>query len=284
MVFQDAMLYPHMTVRKNLEFPRSTGRTVETARTCGIEHLLDRKPASLSGGELQRAALARAVARRPALLLLDEPLSNLDAPLRLRLRREIKAIQRRLGVATIHVTHDQEEAMALGDRMAVMHAGTIVQVGSPQEVYLHPANRFVAGFVGQPPMNFIHGEIVRAGQALVFADRGDLRIDLTAMLGPRAPRIPVGPSVLGIRPEHLHPSSEGSSPELPLIHAEELSMEALGDQVNVLYRTAAGDQLLARLPSAMADRLNGSRSLSTDPRHIHLFEGDETGGNMLLEP
>ncbi len=170
MVFQNYALYPHMTVAKNMGFalklrgvPKTDvdRRVAEAARMLGIHDLLDRKPKQLSGGQRQRVAVGRAIVREPRAFLFDEPLSNLDAKLRVTTRAELKGLHQRLKTTTIYVTHDQEEAMTLGDRIVVMSQGVIQQVGAPMDVYRHPANRFVAGFIGTPPMNFLDGQIVR---------------------------------------------------------------------------------------------------------------------------
>jgi multiple sugar transport system ATP-binding protein len=169
LVFQNLALYSHLTVRGNWEFGLKGGnRTQETATMLGISHLLDRYPAELSGGEQQRVALGRAIVRRPAALLLDEPLSSLDAPVRRGLRRELKRLQRELGVPTIYVTHDQAEALALGDRIAVLDEGRLQQVGLPDEIYHRPVNRFVADFFGFQGMNWIEGELNHNADAAHF--------------------------------------------------------------------------------------------------------------------
>ena len=214
MVFQDYALYPHMDVRDNISFglrqqkvdAATIGRQVEQAASMlGLGSYLDRRPAELSGGQRQRVAVGRAVVRDPAVLLMDEPLSNLDAGLRLRTRTEIKRLQRELGVTTVFVTHDQEEAMVLSDRMAVMRDGILQQVGPPMEVYREPANLFVASFIGSPAMNFLDVELLREGGALLcrFADR-TLRlaptvIDEASLAGLDRPK----EALLGIRPSDL---------------------------------------------------------------------------------
>src|SRR5512140_945782 len=175
MVFQSYALYPHMTVRENLEFGLKIRKTpqaeterlvAEAAQILGIEPLLQRKPKELSGGQRQRVALGRAIVRKPAVFLFDEPLSNLDAKLRVQMRAEIKKLQARLQVTSIYVTHDQVEAMTMGNRIAVLHAGKLQQVGAPLEVYERPANLFVAAFIGTPPMNFLQARLVGGGAVL----------------------------------------------------------------------------------------------------------------------
>jgi len=183
MVFQSYALYPHMTVYDNIAFPLKLRkvpkqeidqRVREVAELLGLTELLKRKPRELSGGQRQRVALGRAIIRKPQVFLMDEPLSNLDAKLRVRMRAELKKLQRQLGVTTIYVTHDQVEAMTMGDRIAVINAGVLQQVGSPDEVYDKPANMFVAGFIGSPPMNFLDATITEDG----FVDFGEFRLKL----------------------------------------------------------------------------------------------------------
>ncbi len=207
MVFQDYALYPHLTVRENLEFPlrlakrerAEIDRAVDEAvAMLEIDELLDRKPAQLSGGQRQRVAMGRAMVRQPNAFLLDEPLSNLDAKLRVQMRLEISRLQDRLGVTTVYVTHDQTEAMTLGDRVAVMRKGTIQQIGTPRDLYLRPGNLFVAGFVGSPAMNFFPAE-VRGGRV----ELPMLSYDLPAELRDLGDDLENREVIAGIRPEHF---------------------------------------------------------------------------------
>lgn len=213
MVFQHFALYPHRTVQGNIEYPlRLRGvatadrkkRVESIASLLGISTLLDRKPKQLSGGEAQRVALARALVREPSCFLMDEPLSNLDAQLRIRARAEIKRIQRKLGVPTIHVTHDQEEAVALGDRIAVMNKGQLVQIGTPEELFQRPTSTFVAGFLGRPPMNLISGNTVNLS-GCGFAVRLEVGEDEPVVLpGFRVAGLSDGQKVrVGFRPDHV---------------------------------------------------------------------------------
>jgi multiple sugar transport system ATP-binding protein len=190
MVFQSYALYPHMTVRRNIEFPLRSRHVAtadreqlvtDAADSLGLEELLERKPAQLSGGQRQRVALARAIVRRPQAFLMDEPLSNLDAKLRVQTRAELVELQRRLSATIVYVTHDQVEAMTMGHRIAVLEAGVLRQVGPPQEVYARPANLFVARFIGSPPMNTIDGRVVRVNESLVVELPGG-RAPLTPQL------------------------------------------------------------------------------------------------------
>ncbi|ALV63592.1 MalK (Trehalose/maltose import ATP-binding protein) [Thermococcus sp. 2319x1] len=211
MVFQSYALYPHMTVYDNIAFPLKLRRVPrveidrrvrEVAELLGLTELLGRKPRELSGGQRQRVALGRAIVRRPQVFLMDEPLSNLDAKLRVKMRAELKKLQRQLGVTTIYVTHDQVEAMTMGDRIAVMNQGVLQQVGSPDEVYDKPANTFVAGFIGSPPMNFLDASVTEDG----FVDFGEFRLKLLPdQFELLREKNLVGREVIfGIRPEDLY--------------------------------------------------------------------------------
>ena len=211
MVFQSYALYPTLSVEGNLSFGlRARGvaraevrqRVLRTAQLLQLESLLDRRPAQLSGGQRQRVAIGRALVREAALLLLDEPLSNLDAGLRATLRRELKLLHQRLGATMIHVTHDQVEALTLATRLAVMQGGCIQQLGTPDEVYRRPVNRYVAGFLGSPAMNFIEGNVTTVGASRQFCAAG-LRIELPAQVFSAAPPAHGEPLALGVRPEHL---------------------------------------------------------------------------------
>ncbi len=214
MVFQNYALYPHMTVRENMGFALKLAKTPqdeidkkvnEAARILDLEPHLDRKPANLSGGQRQRVAMGRAIVRNPSAFLMDEPLSNLDAKLRVQMRTEISRIQQRLETTTIYVTHDQTEALTLGDRIAVMRAGELQQVGAPTELYGHPNNLFVAGFIGSPSMNFLAGEISGENVRLPFGDvliPDELRRRLDS--GPGGARRGV---IAGLRPEHFEDAS-----------------------------------------------------------------------------
>ena len=200
MVFQNYALYPHMTVYRNLAFglrQRKTARAevdrrvTEVSAMLGLDELLARRPAQLSGGQRQRVAMGRALVREPKAFLLDEPLSNLDAKLRVQMRAELKRLHQQLNITTIYVTHDQVEAMTLGDRLAVMSAGKLQQVGTPQDVYERPTNVFVAHFIGSPPMNLLRATVAAGGRA----QAGDLSVEL--------PQVPAGPCIVGIRPDSL---------------------------------------------------------------------------------
>ncbi len=236
MVFQNYALYPHMSVRENLSYGlrvRKTSkreierRVDEVADLLGLRELLDRRPAALSGGQRQRVAMGRAIARRPAVYLMDEPLSNLDAKLRVRVRADLARLHAQLGVTTVYVTHDQVEAMQLGERSAVMRDGRIQQVGRPQTLYRDPANLFVASFIGSPAMNLVRGEL--DGETIRFAGH---RVPLD---GTRRPR-PGSPTqvILGIRPEDFQ-DARFSPPGLPTIDVEIALVEDLGPEALAFF-------------------------------------------------
>ncbi len=213
MVFQSYALYPHMTVRENIAFPLTNRKkkyskteiekkVLETAQFLQIGSLLDRRPKELSGGQRQRVAIGRAIVRKPRLFLMDEPLSNLDAKLRMEMRAQLKALQRRLGITTIYVTHDQMEAMTLGDRIAILHDGVIQQVDKPSEVYANPANPFVAGFIGSPPMNLISGALTTE-EGTIGISNTDGHFALPLEKVPAVIPVDKDLCVVGIRPEDI---------------------------------------------------------------------------------
>jgi sn-glycerol 3-phosphate transport system ATP-binding protein len=238
MVFQNYALYPHMTVYRNLGFGLRERRTPrrevdrrvrEISTVLGLDDLLKRRPAQLSGGQRQRVAMGRALVREPKVFLLDEPLSNLDAKLRVQMRAELKRLHAKLGITTIYVTHDQIEAMTLADRIVVMSAGQALQIGTPQEVFSRPANLFVAGFIGSPAMNLLRGRASARGSADTEITAGDLRF--------ARPGVPDGDVIVGIRPECLAPApADAAGPALDL---EVDLVEPLGEQA-LVHGTVAG--------------------------------------------
>jgi ABC-type sugar transport system ATPase subunit len=262
MVFQSYALYPHMTVGENIAFPLEMSdlprseiepAVKEAARKVKIDHLLDRKPGQLSGGQQQRCALARAIVRKARLFLLDEPLSNLDAKLRLETRAELKKLQRSLGVTAVYVTHDQEEAMTLADRMAVFMAGEIQQVGTPAEVFARPNSIDIAGFIGNPPMNLVparyaNGSVVIAGHALKTTMQNGGERDVIA----------------GIRPGALRFAMDGLKAKVDLI-------EDLGDTA-VLDVDCAGTSMRVRVNHDDLPREGETITLTARPQDIHLFD------------
>ncbi len=280
MVFQSYALYPHMTVYQNLAFAlklrRMSGTEIErrvlwAADLLGLRELLDRRPKALSGGQRQRVALGRAIVRQPKVFLFDEPLSNLDAKLRVTTRAELKRLQQELKTTTIYVTHDQEEAMTLGDQVVVMHQGQVQQVGTPWEVYRHPVNRFVAGFVGMPPMNLLDGVLEAGSSGPVFKTRGvelSLSPQRFGKLVPAAPQ----PLALGVRPEALRLSHGPDRSPLGFDAVVEV-VEVLGPSIDVYARLPSGDRLIARLETREV-RTGQSVRLEFPEEHVHLFDAD----------
>jgi multiple sugar transport system ATP-binding protein len=274
MVFQSYALYPHMSVRDNLAFGLSLRKTSraeiearvrEASSVLGLDELLNRKPGQLSGGQRQRVALGRAMVRQPAVFLLDEPLSNLDAQLRVHTRAEITKLHQRLGTTFVYVTHDQVEAMTMAQRIAVMRDGTLQQAGAPLDVYEHPVNVFVAGFIGSPAMNLL--------DATVTGQPGELRLEAPGIRleAPASLQERLGQTVtLGIRPEHLHEAS--SSPEgCDAFEATVEIAEQLGSEV-LLHVTAGGNTLLARVDARTAARPGVAVRLSVEPGRFYLFD------------
>ena len=277
MVFQNYALYPHMTVYENMAFGLEMRRTPkeeiirrvqEAAEILGISELLHRKPKQLSGGQRQRVALGRAIVRKPQVFLFDEPLSNLDAKLRVQMRVELKKLHSRLATTAVYVTHDQVEAMTMGDRIVVMKDGLIQQVGTPLELYNRPANTFVAGFLGSPSMNFFEAELVREGMAIALR-AGDVRLDLppekAALLnGYSHDRV-----IVGIRPEDLQPVSQ----HLPgrTIQATVEVVEPIGNETYVDV-DAAGVPLVAGAGRHSTIRPKDTVVLKPIPEKIHLFD------------
>ncbi|HZP89549.1 MAG TPA: sn-glycerol-3-phosphate ABC transporter ATP-binding protein UgpC [Actinomycetota bacterium] len=283
MVFQNYALYPHMSVYRNLAFglrqrrvpkPEIDRRVREISAMLGLDELLRRRPAQLSGGQRQRVAMGRALVREPKAFLLDEPLSNLDAKLRVQMRAELKRLHARLGITTIYVTHDQTEAMTLGDRIAVMSNGRLQQLGAPQDVYDHPANLFVAGFIGSPPMNLVRGR-VQGGRVVA----GDLAFE--------RPRAPDGEVAVGIRPEALLPSPDG----VPSFELLVDVVEPLGDEVVVHGTTSGSTVETGAEEEEVPTQVEGARApitarfdpgvrpapgerlrLGVRPERIHLFD------------
>ncbi|MCL4211704.1 MAG: sn-glycerol-3-phosphate ABC transporter ATP-binding protein UgpC [Phycisphaeraceae bacterium] len=296
MVFQNYALYPHMTVYQNMAFALKLQRTPkteidrrvrETAAMLGLTDLLHRRPRALSGGQRQRAAVGRAIVREPACFLFDEPLSNLDVKLRLQTRAELKHLHQRLRTTTIYVTHDQEEAMTLGDRIAVMAEGRIQQFAPPLEVYRRPINRFVAGFVGLPPMNFINGRIERCDGELAFIADGDLRLPVPPGLRNHTLHFLNREAVLGVRPETLRPNAAGASAAVPDVASGEWAIRAvvrvvepLGDRQDLYCDLRSGQRLIARVDAAHHARPGDEIVFSVQPEAIHLFEPGEYGPHL----
>jgi len=315
MVFQNYALYPHMTVYKNMAFalklrrmPKAEihRRVLEAARMLDIEHLLERKPKALSGGQRQRAAVGRAIVREPAAFLFDEPLSNLDAKLRVTTRAELKRLHQRLKTTTIYVTHDQEEAMTLGDRIVVMKDGQIQQAREPLKTYNYPANRFVAGFIGMPPMNFFDGAIMMVDGEMVFEEgklerrgtpvasgnKSAVRADGKFVLPGGGFRMPVPAQmterlagmvgkhvVLGVRPEHFHVTPVEAGASAP-IRVKVNVVEPLGNDMDVYMSTTLNDHIVARVEAHDGLQMDTQAALYVELRKVHFFEPGETGMNL----
>jgi len=275
MVFQNYALYPHMTVAENIAYPlkvrgvpreEQEKKVKENARRLRIEHLLERMPNMISGGEQQRVAVARAMVQEPNVFLFDEPLSNLDARLRLEARRFLRRIQKELGITAVYVTHDQAEAMAMSDRVGVMKEGRLIQIGSPEEIYLRPADIFVGSFVGNFPMNFIEGTAQAQAEKLFFQS-DEFKIPL-----PQNLKIKTGEKLtLGIRPEHIEASSSGSAQEELNGIIEDI--EHLGSEM-ILSVSVAGKTLLIRHTTRAELKPGTQAFLKIPSSSLHLFDSE----------
>ncbi len=267
-VFQSYALYPHMTVRDNIMFPLrfknlpeadARKRVVEAAALVQVGELMERRPSQLSGGQQQRVALARALVKDPHLMLLDEPLSNLDATLRLTMRTEIKALQERLGVTTVLVTHDQLEATTMADRIIVMRDGDIEQIGSPDDLYLRPRTKFVAGFIGSPPINLLAGEVnggrLHVGETVIDVD--DAR---------------PGPATLGLRPEHLAFASAGMAGRI-------LQIEPMGREILYVAETPLGLIRVLEAGSQATQHVGAQVRITIQEDAVLLF--DDSNDNLI---
>src|ERR1039458_1587942 len=262
MVFQNYALYPHMTVVANMAFSMK----LRAAETLGLTQLLERFPRQLSGGQRQRVAMGRAIVRDPQVFLFDEPLSNLDAKLRVQMRTEIKELHQRLKTTTVYVTHDQIEAMTMADKIVVMHDGLVEQIGAPLELYDRPQNLFVAGFIGSPAMNFLQGTI-RSNGSLGFDGPGGARLPLAA-----APQGSEGhAAVYGVRPEHFVIADDGAEAVIQVV-------EPTGSEIQIVAKLGDAEIIAAfreRHPFKPGDKIR----LKPDPRLVHLF--DAASGQRL---
>ncbi|RWA20784.1 ABC transporter ATP-binding protein [Mycolicibacterium brumae DSM 44177] len=307
MVFQSYALYPHMTVRQNIAFPLTlaklgkeeiAAKVDDTARILGLTELLDRRPAQLSGGQRQRVAMGRAIVRNPKAFLMDEPLSNLDAKLRVQMRGEIAALQQRLGTTTVYVTHDQTEAMTLGDRVVVMLGGVAQQIGSPTELYERPANLFVAGFIGSPAMNFFPAKLTEVGVELAVGE-----ITLTPDQMKIVEQHPTPRNVIvGIRPEHFEDAAliDGYQRIQALTFTVAADrVESLGADKYLHFHTpgagaaraaqlaelenGGGESFVARLSADSAAVTGAQVELALDTSKLAVFDAD-TGVNLSIPP
>jgi multiple sugar transport system ATP-binding protein len=299
MVFQSYALYPHMTVRGNIAFPLTLAKmkkaqiakkVAEVAKILDLTDFLDRKPSQLSGGQRQRVAMGRAIVRQPKAFLMDEPLSNLDAKLRVQMRSEIARLQRRLGTTTVYVTHDQTEAMTLGDRVVVMHGGIAQQIGTPDELYERPANQFVAGFVGSPAMNFFPGTLTAAGARLPF---GEVPLDAATRdaIG-KHPAPAGGEVVIGVRPEHLGDAGlldDAQRRQAVTFGARVDLVESLGADKYLYFTpnepagTSGEIELVARVPAASKAAGGQPIELALDAGKVVVFDA-RSGVNLSVAP
>jgi multiple sugar transport system ATP-binding protein len=280
MVFQSYALYPHMSVYENLAFglqlrktPRADvqARVQRAADMLGIGELLRRKPRELSGGQRQRVALGRAIVREPQVFLMDEPLSNLDAKLRVQTRAELIRLHQRLQTTTIYVTHDQIEAMTMGQRIAVMRDGILQQVDGPQALYSRPANVFVAGFIGSPSMNFFAGEL-GLDEDTVVVQRGGLTLPLAPALAQQIGPRPDRRVIFGIRPEHITDSRESLGPTTAPLRARVNVVEPVGAEVFAYLQTDDDTELMARLDARYTPRAGDTIDVAVATDRIHLFD------------
>ncbi|HYB36135.1 MAG TPA: sn-glycerol-3-phosphate ABC transporter ATP-binding protein UgpC [Mycobacterium sp.] len=309
MVFQSYALYPHMTVRQNIAFPLTLAKmkkaeiaekVEETARILDLTEFLDRKPSQLSGGQRQRVAMGRAIVRHPKAFLMDEPLSNLDAKLRVQMRGEIARLQRRLGTTTVYVTHDQTEAMTLGDSVVVMRGGVAQQIGTPDELYERPANLFVAGFIGSPAMNFFPATLTPTGLTLPFGE-----VTLTQPVHDVIAQHPTPNNVIvGVRPEHLADAAliDGYQRIKALTFEVKVDLvESLGSEKYLYFTTAGGDVHAAQLDELAAESAGGEKEfvarvpteskavkgqsieLAFDTLKLAVFDAD-SGVNLTIPP
>ncbi len=281
-VFQNYALYPHMTVTGNLGFglklrgfPRSEieQRIAKTADMLGIRDLLNRKPRELSGGQQQRVALGRALVRDPVAFLLDEPLSNLDAKLRASMRTELVKLHNQLGRTIVHVTHDQVEALTMGERICIMRDGRVIQTGAPMEVYRNPADTFVAGFLASPPMNLVDARLTEEGNGLSVAIDG-VRLPIPqeyveAYAGYRDRKI-----VLGIRPEDL--GSQRNQSDGAVLEVAVVAVETLGPEVILIGALPNGMEISARMGRDFRARIGSLERLAVDTQELHLFDAETT--------
>ena len=287
MVFQNYALYPHMTVYNNMAFGLKLRdiqqRVADAARILGIEELLNRKPKALSGGQRQRVAVGRAIVRKPAVFLFDEPLSNLDAKLRVEMRAELNKLHPRLGTTMIYVTHDQVEAMTLGDRIAVMDDGELQQVAPPLDLYDRPLNRFVAGFIGTPPMNFLDGRLAGHDGALFFeeAAQGRARVRLPQHLAELLAGRVGGPVVLGVRPEGIRLRAADPDAADDVCFGVTVNVvEPLGDEI-ILYLSTGPQDLIAKVDAHERAAVGQDMEIAINVARCHVFDA-EAGDNLTV--
>jgi len=294
MVFQSYALYPHMTVYENMAFGlkmRKTPRPAidaavrRAADILGIAHLLERRPKALSGGQRQRVALGRAIVRAPKCFLFDEPLSNLDAKLRVEMRAELKRLHQELGSTVVYVTHDQEEAITLGDRVVVMKDGVIQQSAPALEIYRRPANRFVAGFLGSPPMNFFEGQLLVASGRLWFTTgdgADDARLPVPGWARESLRARAGGPIVMGVRPEALAVKSHARFDTTDnAVAMKAWLVQPLGDRADVYFSAPRHPRVVAQMDAAAAVTAGETVAVHVDLSRVHFFEAGDNGRSVV---
>ncbi len=283
MVFQNYALYPHMSVHDNMAFGLKLRnypkleieeRVTEAADILGIRDYLSRKPKALSGGQRQRVALGRAIVRKPKVFLFDEPLSNLDAKMRVQMRAEISKLHKRLDATMIYVTHDQVEAMTMGDRIVVMKDGVVQQTGNPLELYNNPRNKFVAGFIGTPAMNFFEGRVKKEERLYFEGKESDLKIEIPAELEGKLPVAEGKDVYMGLRPEHIQPQEERKGNLRSSCNLKVEISEPMGNEV-FLYFQSGLNPIVARVPSAINPRPGSELKMYFDTAHAHFFDKDK---------
>ena len=284
MVFQNYALYPHLTVQQNITFgldvkkvkkAEQQKKADEVATMLGLTEFLKRKPRELSGGQRQRVALARAIVSEAPICLMDEPLSNLDAKLRAHMRSEIRRIQRKLGITMIYVTHDQVEAMTMGDRIMILHEGKIQQVGKPIDIYNNPANPFVATFIGSPPMNLLHATADKKASEIVIGDVWRIPVPSADIVA-----LPEAPIIAGIRPEHLRPATKETT-EADKLLVDVTNVEVLGNETVISFKLGAGEWM-AKWSGQWHIEIGDSIPLCVDYGALCLFEAET--GELIKKP
>jgi len=282
MVFQNYALYPHMTAYENMSFglrlrkfskTEIRQRVENAARILDITDLLDRRPKALSGGQRQRVAMGRAIVRNPKVFLFDEPLSNLDAKLRVQMRTEIKRVHQKVKTTTVYVTHDQVEAMTLADRVVVMHRGLIEQIGTPQDLYHHPKTRFVAGFIGSPAMNFAPCKLEQNGVGLRINVSDAISFPLSEAQGARCRSVVGKNLILGLRPEHITEPRQGERGNRSQFTTTLDVVEPMGMETLVYFRIN-GTEICGRVDPASAGAPGAAMALQANLDHLHLIDPD----------
>jgi len=282
MVFQNYALYPHMTVYKNMAFglkikkvPKKEidQRVRKAAEILEITDLLDRKPGAMSGGQRQRVAIGRAIVRNPKVFLFDEPLSNLDAKLRVSMRVELQKLHQKLNATIVYVTHDQTEAMTLGDRIVVLKDGDIMQIGTPMELYHQPQNSFVAGFIGSPPINFIKGQIIKDNSIWFYEERSGLKIDLSKVKNESIHNYIDKPVLLGIRPENIKSGPDSKGNNFHKQQAKVVALEQMGNEI-LVYSKLGACQIIARFSPETEVHIDSQTNLYFNLDKVQFFDPD----------